>query len=54
MSLLDSFYKKYTIMNETIVDDPEGGWVTGWARGGYRRNVPGRPHPDTENDCAVQ
>jgi len=33
MSLLDSFYKKYTIMNETTVDDPEGGWVTGWAPG---------------------
>lgn len=34
MSLLDSFYKKYTIMNETTVDDPEGGWVTGWTPGG--------------------
>lgn len=33
MSLLDSFYKKYTIMNETTVDDPEGGWVTGWTPG---------------------
>lgn len=26
MSLFDSFYKKYTIMNETTVDDPDGGW----------------------------
>lgn len=33
MSLLDSFYKKYTIMNQTTVDSPEGGWVTGWAPG---------------------
>ncbi len=33
MSLLDSFYKKYTIMNETTVDDPEGGWITGWTPG---------------------
>lgn len=33
MSLLDSFYKKYTIMNKTTVDDPEGGWVTGWTAG---------------------
>jgi len=33
MSLLDSFYKKYTIMNETTVDDPEGGWVSGWSPG---------------------
>lgn len=34
MSLLDSFYKKYTIMNQTTTDDPEGGWVTGWTPGG--------------------
>lgn len=33
MSLLDSFYKKYNIMNQTVVDDPEGGWVTGWTPG---------------------
>ena len=33
MSLLDSFYKKYNIMNETTMDDPEGGWVTGWTPG---------------------
>ncbi len=35
MSLLDSFYKKYTIMNRSVVDDPEGGWipVTGWTEG---------------------
>ena len=33
MSLLDSFYKKYTIMNETTVDDPEGGWISGWSPG---------------------
>lgn len=33
MNLLDSFYKKYTIMNETTVDDQEGGWVTGWTPG---------------------
>ena len=33
MSLLDSFYKKYQIMNESTADDPEGGWVTGWTPG---------------------
>ncbi len=33
MNLLDLFYKKYTIMNETTVDDPEGGWITGWTLG---------------------
>lgn len=33
MSLLDSFYKKYTIMNRTTADSPEGGWITGWAPG---------------------
>lgn len=35
MSLLDSFYKKYTVMNRAVVDDPEGGWipVTGWTPG---------------------
>lgn len=33
MSLLDSFYKKYTIMNKSTLDDPEGGWVTGWSPG---------------------
>lgn len=33
MSLLDSFYKKYTIMNKSTLDDPEGGWVTGWIPG---------------------
>ena len=33
MSLLDSFYKKYNIMNQTTVDDPEGGWVSGWTCG---------------------
>lgn len=33
MSLLDSFYKKYNIMNQTTVDDPEGGWVSGWTSG---------------------
>lgn len=33
MSLLDSFYKKYIIMNYTTVDDPEGGVITGWSPG---------------------
>ena len=33
MSLLDSFYKKYNIMNYTTEDDPEGGWITGWTPG---------------------
>ena len=33
MSLLDSFYQKYTIMNKTTADDPEGGWITGWTPG---------------------
>lgn len=33
MSLLDSFYKKYNIMNRTTVDDPEGGAITGWSVG---------------------
>lgn len=33
MNLLDSFYREYNIMNETTVDDPEGGWVTGWTPG---------------------
>ena len=33
MNLLDAFYKEYNIMNETTVDDPEGGWVTGWTPG---------------------
>lgn len=33
MSLLDSFYKRYTIMNEATAGDPEGGWVTGWSPG---------------------
>ncbi len=33
MNLLNSFYKKYNIMNETVVDDPEGGWVKGWTPG---------------------
>ena len=33
MSLLESFYKKYTIMNYTTEDGPEGGWVTGWKPG---------------------
>lgn len=33
MSLLDSFYKKYNIMDRTTADDPEGGWVSGWTAG---------------------
>ncbi len=33
MSLLESFYKKYNIMNKATTDDPEGGWVTGWTPG---------------------
>ena len=33
MSLLDSFYKKYNIMNQSTVDDPEGGWFTTWTPG---------------------
>lgn len=33
MSLLEDFYKEYHIMNKTTVDDPEGGWITGWAEG---------------------
>ncbi len=33
MSLLDSFYKEYKVMNHTAEDDPEGGWITGWTPG---------------------
>lgn len=33
MSLLDSFYRKYYVMNESKVDDPEGGCVTAWTPG---------------------
>lgn len=33
MSLLDEFYEKYTIMDRTVEDDPEGGWITGWTPG---------------------
>lgn len=33
MNLLDSFYKKYTIMNRSNADDPEGGWISGWTPG---------------------
>lgn len=33
MSLLDAFYKEYTIMNQTTIDDPEGGYVSGWTVG---------------------
>lgn len=33
MSLLDAFYKKYTIMDHVTADDPEGGVVSGWKPG---------------------
>lgn len=33
MSLLDAFYKDYNIMNQATVDDPEGGYVSGWTVG---------------------
>lgn len=34
MSLLDAFYKKYTIMDHVTADDPEGGIViSGWRPG---------------------
>ena len=33
MSLLDSFYHEYNIMNQTTIDDPEGGWISGWTPG---------------------
>lgn len=33
MSLLDAFYKKYTIMDHVTADDPEGGVISGWRPG---------------------
>ena len=33
MSLLDEFYRQYTIMDHVTADDPEGGVVSGWRPG---------------------
>lgn len=33
MSLLDSYYNDYNIMNKATVDSSEGGWITEWTAG---------------------
>lgn len=33
MSLLEAFYEDYNIMNYATIDDPEGGYVSGWTVG---------------------